>query len=244
MYRKAEPPWLPYCYGMGTALTAAGFAVGALVYLWLTRRDGVGTEGTRYILLAGLCGGVFGARLTEWLCDGAIFTHPEAFLSLGNGGRTLVGGILCGWLAVEWTKRRLGIRRSTGDYFALALAAGESVGRLGCFVNGCCYGTPTSVSWAVYQHDAWRHPSQLYMAGSALLIFLGLLWYRRQQPATGQVFRLWLVLFGASRFVLEGFRDRPILFAGLSLAQIVCLEMALLGLVLLRRGGGGVRVGR
>ena len=136
-----------------------------------------------------------------------------------------MGGLIGGWLAVELCKKKLGIRRSTGDMWALALPAGEAVGRFGCYFNGCCFGTVCTAPWAIYQHGAWRHPAQLYAALIAALIFVVLLNLRPKLSHEGDLFRAWLLLFAVGRFILEFFRESPALFLRLSLAQWICIEI-------------------
>jgi phosphatidylglycerol:prolipoprotein diacylglycerol transferase len=218
---------------LGSAVTAGGYVVGLLVFYLAARQRGLATEGMRHIALAGLCGGVLGAKVTEWVLEHwqTFASHPAAMLDPRLGGRTIIGGVLGGWLAVEIAKWRLGIRRSTGDLFALALPAGEAVGRIGCFFNGCCYGVPTHVAWAVYQHGAWRHPTQLYSALVASAIFGTLFALRDRMPREGDLFKLCLVLYGVSRFGLEFFRERHLAFGGLSLAQWACVGITVIGLV-------------
>lgn len=215
----------------GGIVTMVGYAVAAMVFYLAARQRRLATEGIGIVALAGLCGGVLGARLTEWVL---VHSHewtaqPTAFFNPQAGGKTIIGGVLCGWIAVEIAKWRLGIRRSTGDMFALALPAGEAVGRIGCLLNGCCFGTTTAVPWAIYQHQAWRHPAQLYSAFVALVLFTLLCHLRSRLEREGDLFRLYLVLYGASRFAIEFLRDRQIAFGGLSAAQWVCLEVAVAG---------------
>jgi phosphatidylglycerol:prolipoprotein diacylglycerol transferase len=212
---------------LGTLFTALGYLVGALAFYLAARQRRLATEGIGQVALAGLCGGVLGAKVTEWaLTRGSgLVSHPAAFLDPRLGGRTLIGGILVGWIAVEVAKRRLGIRRSTGDLFALALPAGEAVGRIGCFFNGCCCGVASHVPWAVHQHGDWRHPTQLYSSFVAVGLFALLLASRDRMPREGDLFRLYLVLYGAGRFMLEFLRERTPAFGGLSLAQWICLEL-------------------
>src|SRR5207247_6012464 len=140
---------------------------------------------------AGVRGGVLGAKVTEWGLGHwqTLASHPATMLDPRLGGRTIIGGVLAGWLAVEIAKWRLGIRRSTGDLFALALPAGEAVGRIGCFFNGCCYGVPSHVPWAVFQHGAWRHPTQFYAALLAAALFGLLVMLRNRMPREGDLFR-------------------------------------------------------
>ena len=217
---------------LGEFFTLLGFLTGALtLYLW-SRAQKLDTQGMKYVALAGIVGGVAGAKLTQWMIgDGGGLT--KAILDPHNGGKSLIGGLACGWLAVEIAKRVLGIKRSTGDGWALALPAGEAIGRLGCYFNGCCYGTKCDASWAIYQHGAWRHPTQLYSSAAAALIF-AIIWFSRGQlKREGESFRLYLLLYGASRFAIEFARDRSFVWNNLSLVQIICLETAIVAAGLL-----------
>lgn len=218
---------------LAQALTLLGFATGGLVFFLEARRRNLATEGIGKLTLVALIAGLVGAKLTELVFgDGALFREPWALLDPRTGGRTIVGGILAGWLAVEIAKRKMGIKRTTGDMFALALPAGEAVGRLGCYVGGCCYGAESSVAWAVFQHGAFRHPTQLYLSAAALGTFL-LLFRLRDRLAEGMLFPLYLCLFGAYRLVIEFFRVRDVAFAGLSVTQWVSIEIFATSLILL-----------
>lgn len=212
---------------LGELFTALGYATGALVFWWAAREKRLATDGMGRIAIAGFTVGILGAKLTELLVSGWPVKVPWALaFDPRVGGRALLGGVLFGWLGVEIAKRRMGIRRSTGDLFALALPAGEAVGRIGCYFNGCCYGEPTSVPWAIYQHDAYRHPTELYSAVAGLVIFALLAWARKRTAYEGQLFWIYLLLFGASRFVIEHFRWQSGYILGLSAMQWLCLELS------------------
>jgi phosphatidylglycerol---prolipoprotein diacylglyceryl transferase len=222
---------------LGELITGLGYATGIVVLVLEARRRQLATEGIAWIALSGLAGGVIGAKLAELVFHGWPF--KVSLLTLfdpSTGGKALLGGLLFGWIAVEIAKRRLGIRRSTGDLFVLALPSGEAVGRVGCFFNGCCYGTECSSPLAVYQHGAWRHPSQLYSAVSAALIFVFLLWIRAKVNREGDLFRIYLLCFGFTRFALEYFRQNSTFWLGLTPMQWFCLELvAYCGATLLYR---------
>jgi phosphatidylglycerol:prolipoprotein diacylglycerol transferase len=113
----------------------------------------------------------------------------------------------------------------------VALPAGEAIGRFGCYFSGCCFGTRCEVPWAIYQHDAWRHPAQFYAAAIAAVIFVVLWNLRAKLPREGDLFRLYLLLFACGRFGLEFFRESPSLIGPLSLAQLICLEIAASALI-------------
>ena len=228
---------------LGEIFTGLGYLTGAFVFFLAARRRGLATEGVVYVAVAGLCGGVLGSRLAEWTLEqwAVALRDPGAFLDPYTGGRAILGGIVGGWIAVEMAKRRFGIRRSLGDLFALAVPAGEAVGRIGCFVNSDCYGTISAVPWAVYQHGAWRHPAQLYSSAGAAATFvlMARLWGRL--PREGDLFRLYLILAGTSRFFVEFFRERTLGPGGLSLAHWGALGVILLGVVGLAASGRRLR---
>src|SRR5262249_48330068 len=106
--------------------------------------------------------------------------------------------------------------------------AGEAIGRIGCYFNGCCYGKACNLPWAVYQHDAYRHPAQLYASGVSAAVFICLVLLRKRMRGEGDLFRLYLVLMGITRFGLEFFRERNLMISGLSLVQWICLELVVL----------------
>jgi phosphatidylglycerol:prolipoprotein diacylglycerol transferase len=109
---------------VGEIVTGLGYGVGLLVLVLEALRRRLATEGMAWIALSGLTGGVIGAKLAELVFHG--WPIRVSFVTLFDPttrGKALLGGLLFGWIAVEIAKRRLGIRRSTGDLFALALPA-------------------------------------------------------------------------------------------------------------------------
>jgi len=231
---------------VGEAVTSLSYLVGAAVFLWAARRRRLATEGIAWVAATGFVAGIVGAKLTQLLFQGWPLTiTPAAALDPRAGGRALAGGLIFGWLGVEMAKRKLGIRRSTGDLFALALPAGEAVGRIGCYLNGCCYGKACDLPWAVWQHGELRHPAQLYSAFSSLLLFVFLVWAEGKLTQEGALFRLYLVGFALTRFILEYFRASDSLVFGLTPMQWLCLEIfiAVVGMEMWKRRSKLVRHG-
>ena len=162
---------------METLAYASGYAA----FRWQRGRQGdVVSEPQRWtVLAAAAMGALVGSRLLgiaeQWPTvieawrTGRIWT-----LLFSPGGKTIVGGLLGGWLGVEIVKRLSGIRRRTGDLFALPLCVGIAVGRVGCLLAGLAddtYGKPTTLPWAVNLGDGiGRQPVQVYE-----IIFLALL---------------------------------------------------------------------
>jgi phosphatidylglycerol:prolipoprotein diacylglycerol transferase len=194
---------------------AAAYAVAAVVFWQMARRRGMTTDDAARIMIAGLIGGLAGANLLQ-------------LVATGLPGKSIEGGIVGGWLAVIWMKRHLGITRPTGDLFALAIPAGEAIGRIACFVGGCCYGKAASVAWAVHDHAMPRHPAQLYSAFAAALCFVLLYAVeRRRLLRENGLFYLGGMLFCAERFAVDFYRDVGVTTLGLTLAQSACIAGAL-----------------
>jgi prolipoprotein diacylglyceryltransferase len=186
-----------------------------------------------------LLGAVVGAKLGMLL-----FTPPEDFpsliarmLELDFSGKTVVGGIAGGYIGVELTKKRVGITRSTGDGWAVALPLGQAIGRIGCFLNGCCYGRPTDLPWGIALGGVVRHPAQLYEAGLDFLLAGALFLTRRTPRPEGHLFRRTLVGYASIRFMLEFLRgDTGVMVGPLTAVQVVCLAAAIVFGALILRG--------
>ena len=206
---------------LGQLFTFLGLVTGLAVFFIESRRRKLWTSGIQQVAAWGLVTGAVAARVTE-----LFLAHAPLWriLDLADGGKAIFGGVVGGWIGTEIAKWRLGLRRSTGDLFALALPAGEAVGRIGCHFNGCCYGRVTSPGFAVFQHGAWRYPTQLISSVAATFIF-GVLWSLRDRFEEGKLFKLYLVLFSVSRFLIEFWRESPPAWRGLSLMQWVCIEV-------------------
>lgn len=217
---------------LGEFFTLLGFLTGAVVLLWAARQKKLATEGMALVAAAGFVGGMIGAKVTQFAFEGLAAGLPWwSIFDPRMGGRALLGGLVAGWLSVIAAKKYLGITRPTGDLFALALPAGEAVGRIGCYFNGCCYGTRCEFPWAVDQHGALRHPAQLYTAITAAAIFLVLLRKRKALKVEGDLFKLYLLLFGATRFGLEFVRENNSFWLSLTPMQWFCLELVAYSLV-------------
>lgn len=202
------------------------------------------TTGHAVIGFAALFGGLFGSKLGM-----ALFVPPAELLRLGYAalafdftGKTVVGGIAGGYLGVELAKKLVGVRHSTGDAFAVALPLAQGVGRIGCFLHGCCEGAVTSGPFGVAVASstgdiATRHPAQLYEAA----LDLGLaawIWSVRARPRpSGHLFRTALVGYAAIRFALEPLRGDTGWHVGpFTAVQLACaLAIVGFGASLLRR---------
>jgi phosphatidylglycerol:prolipoprotein diacylglycerol transferase len=175
--------------------------------------------------LAAFIGGMLGAKAGFLVANWHAWSFHFVWLA---DGKTVLTGIACAYLAVELTKLALGIKVKTGDDYALPLALALAVGRWGCFCNGCCYGTPTTVPWGVVFHDEWpRHPTQIYesLFHTAMAVILFVL-ARENRLATHRL-QLYLIAYCIFRFLTEYIRPEPPWLFDLTFYQWFASAMAI-----------------
>jgi len=141
-----------------------------------------------------------------------------------KGGLAWQGSLLAGFVVSVWYIRRHKWSVSSFlDVVAPYIALGQAIGRIGCFLNGCCYGKPFPGGLFFPVHNAVLHPTQLYDALGLLLIFFILKKYQKIFKIPGQIFLLYLFLASAQRFIIEFFRGDHELWGPLSIFQWISL---------------------
>jgi phosphatidylglycerol:prolipoprotein diacylglycerol transferase len=230
--------------------------------VWRSRREQVKSDAVYELASWLFLGGVVGARAFF------ILQHPEAFQSPADlfrtweGGNVFYGCILGGLTGstLYWLRRQFPFLRMC-DVAAPAVAIGAAVGRIGCFLNGCCHGAVSDLPWAIRfpaGSHAWVrqlnaglvqpgdasslpvHPTQFYAGFAALIVLSALLTYaRRPERRPGRVMALLMILYPLTRWPIEALRDdEPRVLLGMSWSQniSVLLLLAGLGLWSSRRG--------
>jgi phosphatidylglycerol:prolipoprotein diacylglycerol transferase len=174
------------------------------------------------ILASAAIGALLGSRIL-----GLLEQVPGLHLTWRNlllpGGRTIVGGLLGGWIAVELVKRGRGIHF---DDLMVPLCLGIAVGRVGCFLAGGpdgTYGTPTDWPWGVNFGDGiTRHPTQLYEILFLLALAYLLHRYGQRPHCEGTTFRLFLAAYLSWRLGIDFIKPQPLIY-GLNLIQWACV---------------------
>lgn len=197
-------------------LVALGFLFGLWVASRNARRAGLDPE-LPYDLAPWLIGGTLvGARtlyvISYWQRDFAGHPLGEIF-AIWNGGLVFYGGLigatLAGIFAVK--RRKLPLWRAA-DCLAPGIALGHVFGRMGCLLNGCCYGRESDLPWAIRYPDTHStfprlvHPAQVYESLLNLAFFGALTWLHRRRKFDGQVFATYLIGYAFIRSFAEYFR--------------------------------------
>jgi phosphatidylglycerol:prolipoprotein diacylglycerol transferase len=239
--------------------TVVGVLAGLVLYYRALRRDRLLDRRIVLISVAALAGGALGARvLTSWeaLDEVAAAGLPPTYV-LTHGPRSIIGGLAGGYAAIVLTKRLLGYRLSTGDYYAAAIPLALAIGRVGCFLSELPLGTPTDLPWGITVApeaaaafprcpgcDGPMHPSMLYEIGFHLGAFAVIVRRGTLLPIRGDTLKAYLLAYGVFRFGVEFVRGNEVQALGLTGPQIVLIP--LVGLLVVhfaaRLGSGAYRM--
>lgn len=228
-------PVTVYSYGVMIALSV-------IICAWLLSLDAkvykIPSETIYDLMFWTVAWGILAARIFYIALMWEYFRqNPLEMVILWHGGLAWQGGLVGGGIAGVWFIRRKKLPlKFMLDLAVPYIALGQSIGRVGCFFNGCCYGKP--VPWGIYfpVHGARLHPTQLYEMAGLFLIFCILKIAGARPHHQGMIFVLYLWLAAAERFIVEFFRaDHDIWWLGLSLAQYIALGIIGGGVVLLAR---------
>lgn len=200
-------------------------------------------------VVAGMLGGLIGARLLFVVEEWNEFVRSPWDFIFSGAGFTWYGGVLGGALALTWVVRKSDIPwLRAADISAPAAALGYGVGRIGCFLAGdATWGKVTDVPWAMafpnaifgwvdpltgvpYPPGARVHPTQIYELIQSLIVF-GILWPPRKKAfPPGTVFWLYLILAGSMRFLVEFWRVNRLVGLGMTEYQWISIVLVALGL--------------
>ncbi len=236
----------PVCFTIGSrpvywygVMVAVAFMAGIVNWIILGRKEGRDSSFACDLGFWIMLSGIVGARITYVIADISYFIeNPWEIIRLDHGGLIFYGGFVAAFLAVIIFAR---VKHEKllpfCDFVTTALPLGHAIGRIGCFLNGCCYGTLCNLTWSVCNTntniEGARHPTQLYSFLLNLVVYVILLLYYPHRKRAGRVMALYLMLYPLGRFLLEFVRgDDRIRLYGFSVAQYASLFLFAAGLAL------------
>ena len=206
---------MPYLFGLPTysVFVWLGIFAGIAYYMLDAKRKKSDEQSGLIIALAAIISGMAGSKIP------AFFETSDLEFILY--AKSIVGGFLGGLCGVILAKKLLKIKLKLGNIIAPAAALGMSIGRLGCFFNGCCYGI--KASWGFDFGDGYlRLPTQLFEAAFHLAAFLPLHYYKDKVKTPGILFKLYVFCYFVFRFFTEFLREHQKIWLEMSIYQIIC----------------------
>lgn len=205
-----------YAYGLFVAM---GFLAGMAFAIREARRAALDTEKISGLFFWIIISAIAGSRLLHVIVEYRSFmSAPLGIFKIWEGGLVFYGGVILALVVTVFYIRHNKLPPwTTLDILAPSLALGLVFGRTGCFFAGCCHGQPADVPWAVTftNPDSLAplyiplHPTQLYEAGAALIIFIILILTRHAKRFEGQIMWTFLFLYAVARFIIENYRGDP-----------------------------------
>jgi len=230
-------------------MVVIGFFAALLLSKFRIKRLGISWESMLDLAFYLLVAGIVGAKLLFWLIFprqtayefSLLFTSPIEWIKALGGGFVFFGAVIGGMGMLAWYVRSRNLEfLKTMDFLAPSLALGHAIGRIGCFLAGCCYGKECNLPWAItftHEHSLAPlgipiHPTQLYE--SLFLFSLTVFLVTSEDRLTkipGRLISIYVFMYSSWRFINEYFRADPrgSLFNGLMTAT---QAISLLGLIL------------
>ena len=215
-----------YWYGI---LIAVAISLAALLAVRDSEKYDLHPNNILDLLLFALPAAIIGARLYY-----VIFSWPNyknnllSIFNIHQGGLAIYGGVIAAIITAFLfaRKRKIGVLKLF-DFIIPYLALGQSIGRWGNFMNQEAHGVQTLLPWRmeIFDTESMRfisvHPTFLYESLWDFPLFLFLIWYRKKKKLSGEVFILYLAIYGLGRFLIEGLRTDSLYFGSIRISQFL-----------------------
>jgi phosphatidylglycerol---prolipoprotein diacylglyceryl transferase len=232
-------PLFIYSYG---AMLAVAFVLGLLLFVSEGKKVGLRTEDMLDLTIYVIIFSIIGARLLYIILMFKDYaSNPLDALKIYQGGLSYHGGAIGGFSAVAffaWRRKLRGWRITDAGIPGLVL--GAAIARIGCFLNGCCYGHESHLPWALkfpaLNDGITRHPAQIYDLILNLTLLGLLFFFKRFKRKEGDIFAFYLIGFSILRFITEIFRSgatgKLILGGTMTQAQAASFPIMVVGILL------------
>jgi prolipoprotein diacylglyceryltransferase len=217
----------------------AAAIVGGVCFWYDSRSWKLRSRDRILIIMVVAYGSIFGAAFPGFLASGAVGEQVSEFFFEANarlegfwaasvyGPKTILGGLIFGFLGVAAFKKLFNITFDTSDAFARGVVATMFVGRLGCIAQHCCFGRETHTGFGIDQGDhVLRYPVQIMEAGFLFVLLVFVDYLQRKNLMHNRRLFLTFAIYGLGRFLLEFLREpvaKPILGIGFYQWLALCL---------------------
>lgn len=230
-----ETPWFNvYSFGFMVAL---GYTAAIAIASYTAKKNGLSAGNIFDMMLFQLVVGILGCRLLFTLEYTPQRLNFSDFFSFEQGGMTFYGSVIAGFafdlLYLKFMKMPFW---KSMDCVGLSMGPGMAIARVGCFLNGCCFGTPCSEAIGFkfrFAGEGYYHATQLYESFLCLVAFAIVWQIKKRQNHHGELFLGYISIYGFFRFLLEFIRaENPIFMFGITLSQVIGLASIILSLVI------------
>ena len=219
-------------YSYGLMLIIAFFTATILAMLQAKKED-TSPEAIFNLNFTIFIFGIIGARLLYVIGHLDFYWHnPWDIVMLQKGGLSWFGGLILGALSgyIYLKRHKFSILKIL-DLVIPYVALAQGIGRIGCFLNGCCYGKASKFGIYFPVHDAVLLPTQLFSSLALVAIFVVLKLLQDKPHERGLIFFLYLILYAVKRFTIEFYRaDNPPIIFGLTLFHLMSISLFFFGL--------------
>lgn len=213
-------------------LISMGVLVGVLIALRECKRIGFKEDNLLDFLLYAIPSAIVGARAYYVIFSWDYYSkNMNEIINIRNGGLAIHGALIAGAaVSFIFCKARKINPWQILDIVIPSVALGQSIGRWGNFVNQEAYGGPTDLPWGIMVEGVKVHPTFLYESIIDLLVFIFLMWFRKNKRKNeGETFALYLVFYSLGRFFVEGLRTDSLMFLNMRVAQLISVGLAIVG---------------
>ncbi|MCM8760106.1 MAG: prolipoprotein diacylglyceryl transferase [Candidatus Omnitrophica bacterium] len=226
-----------YWYGV---FVAAGVLVGGFIFQKISYKQGYPPQFISNLLFWVVVWGLIGGRSLHILVHlSYYYRNPFDILRIRNGGLAVEGAVIAVFIfLIIYSRIKKFNIREVLDIIALSTPLGQAIGRIGCFLNGCCYGRPTDIFLGVkFPFSAEKmHPTQLYYSLLYILLFFFLKALYKRHLKPGIVFSSYMLGFSLIRYLVDMLRgDLSPTLTGLYPTQAVAIIIFIIGVVSLVR---------
>ena len=207
-------------------MVAIAFIIATILAAREAKRKGISPEKIYSLVTYIIIGAIIGSRVGYLLFNPSNLTNFLDIFKFWEGGLSFhggfIGGLLFGFLYIK--KNNLNFWK-IADVIAPSIPIAHAIGRIGCFLRGCCYGIETTLPWGIQHLGEIRHPTQIYSSIALFLIFIFLSKQKYKKSFNGSLFLTYIIIYGIFRFLIEFIRVEPRILLGLTGAQIVSIVL-------------------